>query len=513
MEFLNNLRDRIFEFWDGLDNRKRMLLASLVGTLVFAVILLLIFTSRTNYVPLYTELSSEDSHMVVEFLEREGIDYDLSPEGDSILVDRNNVHRVRLQMAGEGIPKGGIVGFEIFDTTRLGTTEFERLINFYRALSGELSRTMMDLEHVEMARVQITAPRERLFVQDDEPVQASVLLKIAPFKSLSTNQVRAISHLVAGSVDGLKPEKVTIVDTEGNLLSDEMAMDRFDPFSQEATMQNLELQMLFEKRLQHNLEQMLSPVLGFNNFVIRVNARLNFDLREEHSKIYEPVVDDRGVIRSQQIIEESYSGSTADPGGVPGTDPNIPLYESPEFWRDVDQESYEIITNYEISEREISQIYAPGAVEKLSVGVILNEELPQDQLEQVRESVAAAMGFDEERGDSLHISQLSFDDTLEQEMESLARLQEEEQRRQLYLYGAAIGGILLVLIYIVRRISLIYREEEEEEEEELTVEEAEEEELTEEEKEWQQVKKEIDRLISERPQEAANLLKAWLIED
>ncbi len=516
MDFLKDLGQKFAARWNELDKNKKILFMALGGTAFFALIISIFFLSRVTYVPLYTGLDSSDAQGVVEHLEAQGIPYQIDDGGQSILVSRDQVHQLRLQMAGQGIPTGGVVGFEVFDTTRLGTTEFERQINFYRALSGELARTISTMNAVENARVQITTPRDRLFAQDEDPVQASVLLEINPLSRLESEQVNSIMYLVAGSVDGLQAENVTVVDTGGTLLSAGLNMDRDSSLTAGATRTNMEMQRLFEKQLQQDLEKMLIPVLGYDNFVANVNALLDFDLREEQAVRYEPVVDDEGIIRSQQVTEEIQEGSSGDPGGVPGTDPNIPLYESPDFMQEMEREFFETVTNYEISEIVSSHIFAPGSLERLSVGIIINQPLDPQQQEQIENVVAAAIGLNEERGDSLSLAQLDFDDSLAQEMELLAAQQEAQRRQELYIYGGAILALTLVVLYIIRRVLNLKKATPSREQQEVYVEksrESKEEEMTPEERERREIRREVSRLINEKPQEAANLLKTWLVED
>jgi len=516
LDVLQEAGQKITAKWNELEKNKKFLLLALGGTVLFALIISIFFLGRVTYVPLFTELDSLDAQRVVEFLDSQGVPYKIGDDGNSVLVGRDRVHQLRLQMAGEGVPSGGVVGFEVFDSTRLGTTEFERQINFYRALSGELARTISTMEAVENARVQITTPRDRLFVQDEEPVQASILLQVSPVRRLEPGQVNSIRHLVAGSVDGLKPENVTVVDTSGKLLSGELNFSDNNHLSREATRTNMEMQRLFEKQLQQDLERMLIPVLGYDNFVVNVNAILDFDLREEQMVRYEPVIDDRGIIRSEQIKEESYSGTGADPGGVPGTDPNIPLYESSDFYRDVDRDLFDSVTNYEINEVVSNHIYAPGSLERLSVGVIINQPVDQGQIDGIEQTLATAIGFDEGRGDSLNVAQVAFDDSLAREMETMAAAEEAARRQEMYIYLGAILTMAFILFYIVRRLTAGRKIPAKKAVEEGFEEEPGKEgrqELTQEEKERQEIKREISRLINEKPEKAANLLKAWLVEE
>lgn len=516
MAFLDQLKSRLLKIWAALTKTQKILFSTLGITMLMSILIFSLLIGRVNYIPLYTNLSAQDAHQVIAYLNAQGIDNKVSTDGQSILVDRHEVHKLRLQLAGEGIPQGGVIGFEIFDTTRMGTTEFERQINFYRALSGELSRTISEISGVENARVQIAVPQQRLFIADEKPMQATVLLKIAPFATLNQNNIKSIANLVAGSVEGLTPAKVVIVDDQGNLLSEGLMQFAESFAAQDLAMNNLELQRFFEKQLQHDLERMLMPVLGLHNFVLNVNAILNFDLVEEQSRTYEPVVGDRGIIRSEQIVEERFSGSPVTTEGVPGVDTNIPLYEAFGVSQETESDYFERITNYEINERIVTHSYAPGSLEKVSIGVMINRDLNEEQLQSIRETIAAAVGLDQTRGDQLYITQLTFDDSLAAEIALLEEQQALEQQRQFYLYVGAIVMIALVLMFIIRRITAIARYQKSEATApptDVTADATKKEEIPDEEKEWRRIKEEIAKLTNSKPQETASLLKAWLTEE
>lgn len=517
MELLKGIWQKLHNTWQSMEKKTKIIIAVVGTTLLVALVMLIAITGRISYAPLYTGLNQQDAHLIVEELEKMGVPYRLEANGRNIMVPRDEVHRLRLRMAGEGIPKGGNVGFEIFDTTRLGTTEFERQINFYRALAGELSRTIMEISAVETARVQLTVPRQKLFAQEDEPAEASVLLKLHPGHSLKQGQIQAIAHLVAGSVDSLDAEHVTIIDTNGNLLSNFMQGGlNSSSLSHGTTLKNMEMQRAFEQQLQKDLEQMLMPVLGYNNYVVKINALLDFNIREETQKIYTPVAGDKGVVRSQQILEESSSGQQSLPGGSPGTDSNIPRYEGESSTSDSEHELFESITNYEINEKIISQVYAPGTVERLSVGVIINRPMETEEIAKVKEVVAAAIGYNENRGDILHIAQLGFDDSLQKEMEVIAKNQEKRAQRNFFLTIGIILVASFLSFYLIR--SLVKGLSTKPKKSDVLsmkghLEEKKARELTPEEQATQEMWREVNNLIDDSPKEAANLLKVWLIEE
>ncbi|ACL70438.1 flagellar basal-body MS-ring/collar protein FliF [Halothermothrix orenii] len=506
------------ELWSNLNKRAKVVIISGVGVDLLTLILIIAMGSSPDYQPLFSNLNPRDADAIIEKLDEQGIPYRLTDNGQTILVPSQHVYKTRLDMAGEGLPSQGVVGFEIFNQSNFGTTDFERKVNFYRALGGELSRSIQAMEAIEYAKVQITAPKESLFIEEEQPAEASVLLKFVPGHKLSPDQVKAISNLVASSVQGLDPDKVTIVDTSGNLLSRNTDKDFYNS---QLTMNQFEIQRKFAESLENDLRAFLFKVLGPDNFTVQVKAWLNFDKRQVESKTYSPVVGDEGIVRSQQEHEESYEGENPVATGVPGTTSNIPQYQSVEEENSGGTyESSDVITNYEINEKIEKHVYSPGSVERLSVAVIVNSSLERDELQKIRNAVQAAIGYDPERGDMVTVTSMDFDETLKQQVAQAQSSALQAQKTRMYIYGG-----LIVLILIILSILLLSFKRSKESEEDMVGkaidymvgEEAEEEmaatELTEEEKKRQKMKTEIAELVNEKPDEVAQILKSWLLED
>jgi len=212
------IRERVRQFWGRLGAWQRAALVS--GVVLAAAAVVVAFAARgQEYVPLFTDLQPADAGDVVARLEEDGIPYRFSGDGRTILVPGDQVHRLRLMLAAEGLPTGGVVGMEVMDQFQFGATEFERRMNRLRALQGELTRTIRQVEGVEDARVHIVLPEESLFISQRQPASAAVLVRMKPGRTLSAEQVAAITYLVAGSVEGLEPEAVTIVDSNGTVMS------------------------------------------------------------------------------------------------------------------------------------------------------------------------------------------------------------------------------------------------------------------------------------------------------
>ena len=431
-EWLAEYFGEIKNIWEGLDRRARIVIG--VGVVsVLAGLMVLVFLGRTSdYQILFSQLDSRDASAIVENLEDRGVPYRLSEGGTTIKVPSEQIHKTRLEMAGEGLPHQGVVGFEIFDESQFGTTDFDRQVNFYRALGGELSRSIQTIDSIEFARVQVSAPEESLFIEEQEPAKASVLLDLSPGVSLTDSQVEAITNLVASGVSGMAPENVTVVDSKGTLLT----ADSGQQTSQMDYGSNFEYQRQFERGLQNDLERLLSRVLGPGNFSVQVRANLNFDQAESEAKIYSPVVDDEGIVRSEEERTERYEGTDSQEAGVPGATSNLPQYQAGEEGEsNYNYRSSDTVTNYEINERIERHVYAPGQVEQLSVSVLIDDQLTLQQVDSIEESVQAAIGFNPERDDTVTVSQIAFDDSLEQEIARMRAAQEAEEARRMYLYS------------------------------------------------------------------------------
>jgi len=467
--------------------------------------------ASTNYQPLFTNLSTDDTAAIVERLDENNVDYQLGGNGNTVLVPESEIYRLRLDMAAAGLPDQGVVGFEIFDNSEFGTTEFERRVNYYRALGGELSRSIQSISGIEFSRVQITPPEESLFLEEEKSATASVMVKLEPGYNMSAERVNAVQNLVASGVQDLPLSEVTIVDTNGNLLSQPSGSDN----NQWSDPQNFAMQQEFESALKNDLNSLLTKVLGPNNFAVQVNANLNFDQRQAESKTYSPVIDESGIVRSEEINTESQENGVS--GGAPGTDANIPQYQGEGTGENSSYERENTITNYEINERIEQHVYAPGEVERLSVSVIIDQETEEETINQIRNAVSAAIGYDEQRGDVLNISSMAFDDSLEQAAQEAMLAEEEAARRQMYIYG---GLILLVLLLTSALIIYLYRKKpaaDRGSKIDLSVEEDEEEinlfEPDADQRKRAKVKNELENMIHSDPENAAKLIRSWLIDE
>ncbi len=506
---MNEIMQTLKTTWENLALPVRVGGALAIGGVFLGLLFLALFSS-SDYQPLFSDLSAEDAAAVVGVLQEAGVPYRISNNGRTILVAEADVYETRMTVASQGLPSGGIVGFEIFNQTRLGETEADRQLRFLWALQGELTRTIKELREVQDARVHIVLPRRSLFVQDSQPSTASVLLHLAPGVVLTNQQVRGISHLVSSSVEGLAPENVTIIDNRGNVLNDQSRMAGLDG---QSFSERFEVERTYERQLETSVTAMLERIYGYGKVVARVSAVLDFDSQEEWAEQYEAPTRDGGLVRSEQHFDESFSGMGAVPGGPAGVDANIPGYVGLDGYGDSEYQRSESTVNYELDRIERRSARAPGRVETLSVSVWLDGELAPADLQTVEDSVGRAVGLRAERGDQIFVSSMEFapdffpvaGDVLPEPTASLW-----------WLWLIALLVVVGFAVLFLRR----RREPMESPSQQLDVvvgDEADEtetpEELSAEERDRKEKRERVKGLAEANPQEFAQLMKSWLLED
>ncbi|HAI22101.1 MAG TPA: flagellar M-ring protein FliF [Clostridiales bacterium UBA8153] len=445
--------DSIKKVWGSLARPRQVLIAGVAMALVVGVVLWSHQYARgPAYATLFAGLDARDAGEIVAELERQGIPYRLEQGGSRVLVPEPAVHRTRLTLAAGGLPRGGVVGFEIMDQARLGATDFDRRVNYIRALQGELSRTIMGLQGVEAARVHLALPEPSLFIQQTRPATAAVMLKLHPGSSLDPAQVRGIAHLVSRGVEGLTPENVTIVDYGGRILSLEAGLGA----AGRASSAQLDVQGSFQRNLENQLQRLLETVLGYGNVACRVTAELNFDETTVSRRTFQPADGGSGLARRVEELEELFQGQGG--AGTPaGITTNVPTY--PVAGQPGGQTTYErrdVARDYALNEILEQTVVAPGTIRRLSVAVVVNRELTPAQEAALTNTVAAAIGFDPARNDRITVSGIMFDTTLadqlrrdmERQQEAEARAQRQSRIMMMATAGAA-GLLLLVLTVVV----------------------------------------------------------------
>ncbi len=475
---------------------------------VFVSLVLLGLFSRTEYQILFSGLDVGDAGAVVSALQERGTSYRLAEGGTTVLVPEEEVFETRIALASSGVPTGGVVGFEIFNTTRIGETEADRQLRYQWALQGELTRTIRQIQEVVDARIHIVLPRRSLFVQESQSATASVLLQLRPGAQLSAGQVRAIANLVATSVEGLTPERVTIVDSRGTVLNSSSMIDLGSQVSD-----RFEMQWLYEQQLENSVVAMLERIYGFGNVVARVNAVLDFAQLEEYNETFSPINRGEGLARSTQSFEESYRGSSTNSGGIPGVDSNVPGYVFAEAQGGTTEwERNEATTNYELNRTESRTTTLPGEVTNLAVSVWVNGDLTPAQLASVEESVIRATGLKLSRGDSVYVASVPFEVS-----PFVGDVPTLEVSTGVPVYWFIVSGVLLLLALLL----LLLRKKPAPPAEVplaatldvLVGDEFPERQLTPEERERDMMRKQIEKLAEEKPEEVAALMRSWLVDD
>ncbi len=396
--------------------RLGMMAAVAAGIIAFFIYL----TSRLaspDMALLYAELDAADSGQIIARLEQMNVPYRIGEEGGRVFVPQDQVGRMRVVMAEDGLPSGGSIGYEIFDRSEgLGTTNFVQNINHVRALEGELARTIRSVSSVKQARVHLVLPRRELFSRDRQEPSASIVLMLGGNRSLDRQQVTSIQHLVAAAVPGLKPTMVSIIDDAGNLLARGTAEG---DLSQTAT-RSEEMRIAYESRLVRTVEELLARSLGPGNVRAQVSAEMDFDRVTENAEIFDP---DGQVVRSTQVVEEQASNSDGAPEGVTVGN-NLPD-ALPELDGAAGSQSQtsrtEETVNYEITKTVKTHIREAGMVRRLSVAVMVNgktvadgegnatyEPRSAEEIEKITALVRSAVGYDESRGDTIEVVEMPF---------------------------------------------------------------------------------------------------------
>ncbi|WP_288130928.1 flagellar basal-body MS-ring/collar protein FliF [Microbulbifer sp.] len=429
----------------------------------------LLWSQAPQYRVLFSNLSEADGGRIISELESRAVPYEFSQGGRTLLVPQDQVYRLRLQLAEQGLPSGGNTGFEIMDRQAFGVSQFAERVNFQRSLQGELASSIEALGPVTRARVHLSMAKPSVFIREREPAKASVILTLAAGRVLGEGQANAIVHLVSSSVPDLSAENVTLVDQNGRLLSQPgTAEDRLDGTQ-------LEYVQTLENSYRERIERILEPLVGSDNVRVQVTAQVDFDRREETSERYAPNQNGQpAAIRSQQHNTD-YNGNVADMGGIPGALTNTPPGSAPspiditEATADEEEGEedstgrvrQEQLVNYEV-DREITHIQRQrGRVQRLSAAVVVNhrevadeegnlsyQPLGDEELQYIEQLVRQTMGYSEARGDGLEVVNSRFTPNVEPPVEEVQWHQDPFWRQ---LMMAALRylatGIVLLLIF------------------------------------------------------------------
>jgi flagellar M-ring protein FliF len=387
-----------------------------------------LWSQAPDYKVLFSNFNDRDGGAIVASLQQLNIPYKYSEGGNAILVPASQVHDARLKLASQGLPKGGNVGFELMENQKLGISQFLEQVNFQRALEGELARSIQAVSAVQTARVHLAIPKSQVFIRDQQKPTASVLLNLYPSRVLDQQQVSAIIHLVASSVPELSAKNVTIVDQNGNLLSDpakQMANNSLDP-------SQLKYVQEYQQNIIKRIESIISPIVGANNVRAEATADIDFSRSEQAAETYKPnSPPEASAIRSQQT-SESYN-KAGNPSGIPGALSNQPpvpatapivasgAANTQSAASNAGLMQKDSTMNFEV-DKTIRYTQQPmGGVKRLSVAVVINYKTETDkngktttrpltdiEKTQITDLTREAMGFNKDRGDTLNVVNSPF---------------------------------------------------------------------------------------------------------
>jgi flagellar M-ring protein FliF len=407
---------QIKEFWQGLARTKRWTFIGVTGLTLMAVLLIAFIGSRVTYAPLYTDLETQDAAAIATKLKELNVPHRVSPSGTTISVPEERVHELRLELASAGLPRGGGVGFEIFDQSRLGATEFEQQVNLRRALEGELSRSIGTIDGVQSARVHLVMPERRLFAAKSESASASVILKLRPGREFGKREVGGIVHLVTAAVPSLSKDRVSVVSTDGVTLhqpDSEGASPLDDTHNEQARD--------MAQTMENHVRTLLERIAGFGRVDVRVNIELSKATRERMEEHYEPT---KTALRSEHKTDETTTAEGASVAGVPGAQTNLPDVDPSVPARSAEGEGGVFrrtqTRNWEVDRVTEKTMTPSGSIARLTVAVLIDgryetrdgthvyEPRDPEELKRLEEVVKNAVGFTPERGDTIRVEGAKF---------------------------------------------------------------------------------------------------------
>lgn len=436
----------IFGIFNKLAPQQKMMIGGIAIVTVILLGVLVSFLNEPNYSTVFTNLAQEDAARVLEHLNSKKIPYKIEDKGSTIKVSAEVVYETRLELAAKGIPNSGILGYEIFDKSTMGMSEFMQKLNYKRALEGELSRTIVQQDGIEAARIHIVTPEKSIFKNEQNEPTASIVLKLS-MNSLSKENVNAIVNLVASSVEGLNRNNITLLDTNGRLLSQQSEENEFGI----STGKQYEIKQSIENYLIKKAQKTLDNILGYGNAIVQVNAELNFDQVERTMEDFDP---ERQVAVSEQSIKTENIGATYSDTSA--------------------QVSQNNTVNYEISKSIQKVVEGTGNIKRLTVATVINDEIKQvkngdvietvheprsdEQIQKLELIVRNAVGVDAVRGDEFSIVNIYFDNAPmetnfdENTSTSQTPFDDMDKLINLVLIISAIVASLVLLLKLMKRL-------------------------------------------------------------
>lgn len=410
MEYLNKAK----AVWSARSMSQQMLIGGLTAVLTAVFVVGIVLMNRPDFKVLYTKLPSEDAAKIVNMLKATKEPYKIEDNGQTVLVHADRVYELRLKIAGEGNLHGQGIGFEIFDEIKIGQTDFVQHINYQRALQGELARTIMEFPKIESARVHLVVPKKSLFIEEQTQPSAAVVIKMKEKDAkLDPKEVQGIVNLVTMAVEGLDKKRITVTDQNGQPLY----QPQDDEANQGMNTTQLEFKAQMERKLERRIEELLTPVIGPQKIIARVNTELDFSHKTIKRELFNP---DGQVVRSETRSEETVAGKAALDGASPEANFRGDGFTGTQSSQDSSRESR--TTNYEINREEQNIVSPVGELKRLGVAVIVDGTYTKDEktgqmtyvprtdeeIARIKSLVSSAVGMDNARGDSIEVSSIAF---------------------------------------------------------------------------------------------------------
>lgn len=448
MALVTNLRDR----WLKFSRTQQVAIVAGIAVVLLLIIAFSALSQQSSYGVLFSNLDAQDASAIVAKLKAGKIPYQLADNGAAILVPTNVVADTRLMIAGDGLPNNGVVGFEIFDTTNpLGMTDFTQQLDYQRGLEGELTRTIEQIQGVTGAWVNIVLPQSSLYTSTDTNPTASIVVRMAPGATLDPGQVEAVMHLVASAVQGLKPADVTIVDTNGENLSDAAQSGTLSDGVTPSTYGTaLDVEHQYEQTLNQQAMSMLNTVLGPGKAVVRINAVLNWDQLTQDSTTYG---QQPSQVASQNTSSTTSTNGSTTQSGAPGTGSNlVPTPTATAAGSSgTNYSQTQNNTVYNVSQTVAHLTKAPGSVQRITVAVFLDGTYPAATISAIQQAVSDSIGLNGSRGDQIAVSALPFNHSTEAAAESALKSQQQQSQIDLITRGIAMALAALALIIFALR--------------------------------------------------------------
>jgi flagellar M-ring protein FliF len=450
------------EFFKNLGPTKRLSVVAVTAIAAIALVTMLFMASGKDYVPLFTNIPSDQVSSIVAKLNEKNIPFNLKDDGKTVAIPKELLHSTQMTLMSEiGSPKMGNIGLELFDKQDFGVNSYAQKINYQRALQGELMRAINTLTAVKQSKVILALPAKKTFLEEGGQASASVVVELHQGKELTADQVRGIRYLIANAVEGMDADKVTVLDERGKILT------RQSEGSTAGTSDIMDLKQKVERDFEERIEQILSKVVGHAKVIAKVDATLNHRVI---SSVEETVDPDKTAIRSSATEEESLDGARTNPAGVPGSRANLPGAEDNNgqvgFKQDVKKELKTV--NYDVPKTVRNIREAAGGLERLSVAVVVDgawqnttkedgttetKYLPRtaEDLAKYEALVKNAIGFKADRGDSVKIENMQFQPEDFTEAEKILTTLERKKLIHALFKWALLGFSLALFFFIVVR--------------------------------------------------------------